>query len=374
MTDNTAAEKEQLADAFGRDTDPLETYESTFTEMDIDPFELFITEDLEARGIKESSKKPYYTTFRQWRAYMNDVGRHPACPNIEQVKKFAITALREDDNHPRTVRKKLSQLSQVYEYWQNEPAFPHTVDFNPFEAAKGKIDLSMPDEKKPPRLTVEEVAEKVAGIKHVRDRALVLTQLKLGLRSGELANIRLSDVNIRNEDVRDHYEEMRPDGDLHHTVRDRPNAVYIPHDRDSNKSERPRVLPLDDELRHAWLQYLLVRPDNGRPWLFVSKNGGYQLGNTNIYDVWVKHWHPEYSETERHRGINAHYGRHFFSTYWSVERDAPRELVKYMRGDVNSSSRTMQNSRDALDNYIHTYYEDIEELYRGEIFRISDYI
>lgn len=93
----------------------------------------------------------------------------------------------------------------------------------------------------------------------------------------------------------------------------------------------------------------------------------------NINDRWHKYWHPEYAETERHLGISAHYGRHVFTTYWTVTKDAPRELVKYMRGDVNSSGRTMKNSGDAIDSYIHTYYEDIEDLYRDEIFRFSDY-
>jgi integrase/recombinase XerD len=43
--------------------------------------------------------------------------------------------------------------------------------------------------------------------------------------------------------------------------------------------------------------------------------------------------------------------------------------VKYMRGDLQSGGE-LRNSRDAIDSYIHAYYEDIEPLYRSEIFKL----
>lgn len=73
-------------------------------------------------------------------------------------------------------------------------------------------------------------------------------------------------------------------------------------------------------------------------------------------------FHPEYAESEHHRAVLSHYGRHRFTTYWRVQQDLPRPLIKYMRGDRPDSESITE--RDGIDEYIHTYYEDIESLYR----------
>jgi integrase/recombinase XerD len=256
-------------------------------------------------------------------------------------------------------------LNAAYQYWQEDAAFPHPQDYNPIDLAKETVDLSGDDPKEPPRVTVEELREKVSDITHIRDRAIVLTQLKLGLRATELCNIKLSEIHIDISDVRDHYGEMSKV----RALQGRKNAVYIPHDRDGNKSRRPRVLPLDEELRQALLRYLLIRPDNGEPWLFLSKNQRGQLRKKDVNSVWKEAFHPEYAETDEHRAVTSHFGRHRFTTYWRVEEDLNRELVKYMRGDT-AGSATLEDM-GAIDEYIHTYYEDIEPVYRENIFKLK---
>ncbi len=205
----------------------------------------------------------------------------------------------------------------------------------------------------------------MVDITHIRDRAIVLIQLKLGLRATEVCNLKLSEIHLANSGVLNHYDEM---GSVR-ALKNRENAVYIPHDREGNKSRRPRVLPLDDELRHALLQYLLIRPDNGEPWLFLSKNGRTQLRQKNVNVVWKDAFHPEYAETEDFRAVTSHYGRHRFTTFWRVEEDLNRELIKYMRGDTAGSATL--DDRGAIDEYIHTYYEDIEPIYRERIYKLG---
>lgn len=190
-------------------------------------------------------------------------------------------------------------------------------------------------------------------------------QFKLALRASETANIKLSEIYIANAELQDHYEELG----THPALEGRPNAVFIPHDRERNKSERPRVLPLDDELRRVLLQYLLCRPDNGEPWLFLSKSGGKKVGHTNINDVWKKYFRPEYGPNERYRGVSSHYGRHYFTTWFSIEREWPRDLIKYLRGDRQSGGK-IRSTRDAIDSYIHAWYEDIENRYREDIYKL----
>jgi integrase/recombinase XerD len=215
-------------------------------------------------------------------------------------------------------------------------------------------------------VTLDELQDVVSDITHIRDLAIVALQLKLGLRATEVCNIKLSELHIQNSDVLDHYGGMGTARGL----QGRKNALYIPHDRDGNKSRRPRLLPFDDELRSVLVRYLLIRPDNGEPWLFLSKNARQQLRKKAVNkDVWKANFHPEYAETDDHRAITSHFGRHYFTTFWRVEKDMNREKIKYMRGDTAGSATL--SDMGAIDEYIHTYFEDIEEVYREQIFKLN---
>lgn len=363
MTENDA--RQELAQAFNRELDPLAQYAEQFEQTGIDVFDVFQQERLSTRDISDSAVGEYQRTFRQWRAFMERYDRHPACPNEEHVKAFIEYMRDERGNAMGTIQNRLMYLNKAYQYWQEDAAFPHPQDYNPIDLAKATVDLTDDGPKEPPRLTVEELRAVVEDITHIRDRLIVLMQLKLGLRASEVCNIKLSEIHLSNRDVQEHYEELGAARQL----KGRENAVYIPHDRERNKSRRPRLLPLDDELRHALLQYLLIRPDNGEPWLVLSKTQQIQMQRENINRVWKDAFHPEYAETEEYRAVTSHYGRHFFTTYWRVHEDLNRELVKYMRGDT-AGSATMDDM-GAIDKYIHTYYEDIEPLYRDRIFKLN---
>lgn len=364
MTDSNS--RQELAEAFDRDLDPLAKFADTFERKNIDAFEIYKEERLSAKDIVDATVGEYNRTYRQWKQFMEGQGRHPACPNDTHVKKFIEYQREERGNEPGTIKNRLMYLNQAYQYWQQDAAFPHPQDYNPIDVAKGAVNLESEAPKEPPRLTIEELREEVGKIKHIRNRAIVTLQLKLGLRASELCNIKLSEIDIANRDVRDHYEQMGEAQGL----KGRNNAVYIPHDRDLNKSQRPRVLPLDDELRRVLMRYLLIRPDNGEPWLFLSTTQRRQLDKSDINTIWKDAFHPKYEETEEHRGITSHYGRHWFTTFWRVEQDLNRELIKYMRGDT-AGSATLEDM-GAIDEYIHTYYEDIAPLYReGRIFKLN---
>lgn len=134
-------------------------------------------------------------------------------------------------------------------------------------------------------------------------------------------------------------------------------------------SQRPRVLPLDDETRRVLIRWLLIRPDAGNPWVFLSDRLHQRLRKKTVNSIWIKYFQPEYAETETHSAVTSKFGRHRFTTYWRVEQDLNRELVKYLRGDVPPGPGP--DSRGAIDEYIHTYYEDVEEMYRERIFKLN---
>jgi len=357
--------REELAEAFDRELDPLAQYAETFEDTEIDPFKVYVDNRLSTKDLSNSAVNEYHRTFREWRAFMEREDRHPACPNETHVAGFIDYLRDERGNAGGTVQNRLMYLNAAYQYWQKDAAFPHPQDYNPIDLAKETVDLNDDGPKEPPRLTTDELREKIQEITHIRDRAMVLMQLKLGLRASEVCNIKLSEIHLPNSDVRDHYTQMGTATAL----RDRESVVYIPHDRERNKSRRPRMLPLDDELRAALLRYLLIRPDNDEPWLFLSKNQRVKLRHKHLNEVWKSVFHPEYAETEEHRAVTSHYGRHYFTTFWRVEQDLNRELIKYMRGDT-AGSATFEDM-GAIDEYIHTYFEDIEPVYRENIFKLN---
>jgi len=363
---NTDAQRDALGAAFGRSADPLAEFAPTFEQADVDPFALFDADILGARNLADGSRNKYLTAFRHWREHMDHEGRHPACPNEQHVKTFVQRERAERGNNDETTKMKLQKLNAAYEYWVDDPQFPHPQDYNPFKLAQSKVALDGPNRKEPPRLPVDDLRDVVGDVNHLRDRAVIVTQLKLGLRAGELRNIKLSEVSVENAAVREHY----PDLGTNPMLDGRENAVYIPHDRDGNKSKRPRVLPLDDETRRALFHYLLARPDNGEPWVFLAPEQHTQMKRKTVNALWKKAFHPEYDETEHHRAITSHFGRHRFTTYWRVEQDVNTELIHYMRGDVVGGS-AMDDDRGAMNYYIHTYYEDIESLYRENIYKLN---
>ncbi|WP_458207489.1 tyrosine-type recombinase/integrase [Haladaptatus sp. NG-SE-30] len=365
MTDpsNTENERATVAEAFGETTDPLADHAPTFESIPVDSFEIFVSEVLDTQQLAERTVYAYERLFEQWHKHMAREGRHPACPNERHVTSFVQHCQTVRGNQPDTVRTKLRRLSSVYEYWQQDPAFPHPPDYNPFTLVLTKLSLDRPPVKKPPRISLDELSSIVRSVTHVRDRAIIVSQLKLGLRATELCNMRIGDIHLDNREVQRGYPALG----THERLAGRSNAVYIPsrYERDGNKS-RPRVLPLDDELQQILHHHLLTRPDTGAPWLFQTTLTHNQLEQQRVNAVWTDVFHPTYAEIDQHRAVTNHFGRHRFTTYWQVEKSINRERVKYMRGDTVEGEL---QSREGIDDYVHAYYEDIEQVYREHIYR-----
>ena len=367
---NRDAKRRELAAAFDQPLDPLAEAEAVFRETDVDPFALFREEVLDARDLAASTYRNFERLFEEWRAHMQRQGRHPACPSPDHVEAYirGQTAPETEggkDNANRTVKEKLRKLNQAYRYFQDDPAFPHSTDYNPISVARDRVPLPVRKEKEYRRIPVSELREMVQSVTVLRARTLIVLQLKLGLRAGEVANIRLGDFQMADAEVTQHYPAIG----THDRLDDYENVIYVPskHEREGNKSSRPRLLPLDDEVRALLERYLFVRPDNCEPWLFLSLKSHSQMTSKGVNDVWKDAFHPEYAETDEYRPVTSHFGRHRFTTYWRVEQDVNRQLVKYMRGDRTGAYR---NDR-GMNAYLHAYYEDIEALYREGIYLLE---
>ncbi|WP_042664256.1 site-specific integrase [Haloferax sp. ATB1] len=369
MTEQPPTPRETLAEEFGQSIDPLAALEPTFNKTTVDPFEVFSEEVLNARDLSSATQGYFAYVFDEWSSHMCEIGRHPACPALEHVEAYIEiqrTPKKEGGrgNTARTIKEKLRKLNRAYQYWQEDPVFPHKDGYNPFELAKKRVPLRVKKTKEHRKVTISELRDMIISVTNLRERTLIMLQLKLGLRAGEVSNLRLEDFRLTASLPIEAYPTLGS----HEALGTRTNLVYIPSrdERDGNKSVRPRLLPLDTELCSLLDRYLYARPKNGEPWLFLSKKSHTQMTVKGVNKVWKTNFHPKYAETDAHRPITSHFGRHRFTTYWRVEQNLNRQLVKYLRGDRTGS---FTNS-SGIDAYLHAYYEDIEATYRADIYKL----
>ncbi|WP_312908172.1 tyrosine-type recombinase/integrase [Natronosalvus caseinilyticus] len=368
MTDNKdrldklEAGKNAYGEVSGNPKDRLAEVEPEFLAVDEDPFDLFMLEDRH-QEITDATYNQWTRTFDQWRNFMEAQGRHPACPSSVHVSKFVRFQTEELENSEGDVKSKLFRVNAAYEWMQEDGQIPAPTDYNPYKKWLKKGRLSTDSERSYPRISLDELRERVNDITNIRERALTVTHLKLGCRSSELANINLADISIEHDELREHYTEMG----THPKIEQYENVVYIPSERDGNKREVDTILPLDEETRQAIVDWLLIRPDNSKDALFFTDKGKRPAHN-DIAHFWKKYWWPEYKfgEDEYYDSITPHWCRHHFTSWWSTQ-GIPRVQRKYMRGDRTDE---YNRRRSAMDAYMHEYFENIEPVYREGIFQL----
>ena len=192
-------------------------------------------------------------------------------------------------------------------------------------------------------------------------------QFKYGLRGGQTSNIQIPDIQINHKELNDLYPEMG----THHRLQDiNDEAIYIPSrfERSGNKSARPSIIPIDSELKTLLVKYLRQRPPINHSYLFVRNGNGNNITTNYLTEsVWKPAFHPTYSETDKFESVTSHYARHRFNTYWKKEQDINREYLNYMRGDGKEDP----NYPDSISTYVHTYYNDISDLYLSKIYKFD---
>lgn len=355
----------QYGEAFDRSADPLAKYSDDLYDVP-DPFEFFIISVLQQRKTidSEDTIDRYRITYRQWREHMSSFDRHPAAPNVAFVRSYIKKYRDEKENVPRTISQKLNHLSQAYEYWQDRNVLPHPEGWNPFHLGEETVELGESPDKEYPELSLEELRRKFASIEEILRRAVVGSQLKLGIRAGETANVRLEDIHLSNQDLQDCYPQLGTNPALG----DYTDLIYIPHDREGNKSTNPRLIPIDEELQRLLTRYLLIRPSVDEPWLFLSRRTFTKMDAQGVSDEWREAFHPEYAETDEHKAIVSHFGRHWFSTHFRLNASMKREHVQYMRGDRIAP---LGQFSDTIDEYLHPNYEHVRDEYRNWVFKLD---
>ena len=356
-----------FASVFSENDDPLSQHSDQFYEISADPFNYFIETVLKNDENIESEEtlKSYRRTYDQWRDYMGGISdRHPACPKTEHVRSFIGWRRDVHNNTQRTIKGKISRLSRTYEYWQRKENMPHPKSWNPFEVGPEEADFGTDPDKKYPDVDLDDLRAKFCDITNIRQQAIIGQQLKHGLRATEICNLKISEVHISHQELQQEYPDLGSAKELG----DHTNVVYIPSDRDGNKSTNPKLLPIDDELRWLLINQLLIRPNVDEPWVFLSKRSFTQMDASGVNKEWKKAFHPEYAGTADLKPVTSHFGRHWFSSYWRLTEGMQREHVQYMRGD---SIQPEESPPDTLDTYLHPKYAHIEDEYRQNIFKLN---
>ncbi len=332
---------------------------------DVDDHVAYFLEDVEYQGKTERTRDAYRRVLREFEAYLDGRGLVLTEANHRDCMAF-VHQLRGDVSSS-TVATYASYLHRFYDYMQRVGAF----DDNPMALVLEEIDESINVDPARRDLSVPEMREFVAGVRHPLHRAVVVTLLKTGIRAGELCNLDRRDLRL--SDPPDDPGEHRPhldgrDDSLY--VDDEPSrgAVYNGEERTaSNKRQRGTTIPVDDELGRVLTEWLAVRPDprsDAGP-LFVSTAGdwGARLTTDMVHHVVETHarefgWYRTGGGPEEN--VTPHYFRHFFTTHLR-DRTGDRGVVKYLRGDV---------AQDVIDTYTHDWGNRVRDVYEDNVYSL----
>jgi integrase/recombinase XerD len=356
------------AEAFGGDDDPLGEHEGKFREIEAagnpPPLKKYLNEQVEPRDLKKVSKDRHRRSIRQFRKHMKSEGRHPSCATEAHAKRW-IDALLEK-NSVGTVKQKVRYVEKGFAWLSRNNNMPHG-EFNPVGKAHtnyiydtekiAESEAERPSRGDMPYIKDENLREIFGEIPHIRTRALILTQLKLGLRAGTASNIRLEDIAINHDEVSRYYPELG----THEGLNGHENALYVPCERPETKSQRNRLLPLTPETHRALLAYLRLRPrptdpDADHGWFFVSENHR-KIGAQTATRIWNESFWPaaEKIGIEQPDLTASHYGRKHFAEHWKVKTDAlSREQVQWLRGDKLGGDGA-NGRHESIDAYLSAY-------------------
>lgn len=364
----------EFGQEFELESDPLADFEEGLQEADKCPIRVYIEHEVYNEPNVETTIRQKANRILEWKEFMEPFDRYPACPNTNHVQLFIDKELDVGNSKP-TILKKLRALANMFDHWSTIGHMPHgtgkAAGFNPFEKAKVlKMDelneRGKNKQKARHDISVEKIGHKLRSVKNTLNRTFLTTQFKYGTRAGQTANVKLSDVQLDHEGLNELYPELgsnpwvkKFEGDL----------IYFPstNEREGGKSERPILMPIDSELRQLLIRYLEIRTPNEDSYLFVNDSNGNELTTKCINRrMWIPVFDDEFPETSDYRAVRSHFARHRFVTHWMKDVGINPVLLAYMRGDESNHYTNFELG--SIDDYIHTYLDDVRDDYLSDIY------
>jgi len=297
-------------------------------------------EDCKLRGMTHGSTLSYLSALRIYTQYLYDIGKevHEADKTI--LKGYIDYSLNERKLSFKTLEYHFSALSAFYEWL----VFEEEIPVNPVLSVRKRYLKRYKNGEGLTRgtrkiISVEDMGRLVGSILSARDRAIVLTLAKTGVRRGELIRIDMNDVDF-----------------------DKMSILLKPTAKRSN-----RLIFFDEETKRVLMDWIRMRrayagPDSVA--LFITETGR-RVNKNDIYDVVVSNAtriglnDPSSTKLEEH--FTPHCCRHWFTTH--LRRSGmPREHIQELRGDSRP---------DAMDIYYHIDPEDLRTSYLAHIPRLG---
>ncbi|OVE86328.1 tyrosine-type recombinase/integrase [Natronolimnobius baerhuensis] len=336
----------------------------------VDTIEYFL-QDIEHHGRNERTAAAYRRVLSEYETFLQE--RFDTTPPAASYRDCMAWIHEMRSTHSEsTVATYASYLNRFYSYLER---VGHAEE-NPMTVVLEEMNETI--ESNPTRrdITLAEMRAFVADVRHPLHRAIIVLLLKTGLRAGELCNLDLIDC---------HLAHGAKDWQPRAHIAGRPDSLFISTEHTygeesggeqrtaSNKRKRETVIPIDEEVKRALVQWLAIRPDTpSNPGgqtpepLFVgtADNWGERLTPKIVHHVVTSYaadrgWYRTGGGAAEN--VTPHYFRHFFTTHLR-DRTGDRGIVQYLRGDVAS---------DVIDTYTHNWGNRVRDTYLEHIYTIS---
>ncbi len=339
-----------------------------------DPIRYFL-DDMQLHGKKQRTCEAYKRVLRQFQQYIGSEEISTIAPTSvrEATHRHCMAwvhSLRQSDCAESTIATYASYVHRFYTYLSHVGLF----DSNPMTLVLEEMNEQIETNPSRRETSIDTMREFVHSVQHPLSHAIIIILLKSGMRSGELCNLDMRDINLsasETHDTRSIQPRAALDGRCRSMYVDTAPTAGQEYNGEirtaSNKRNRPTVIPLDDEAEMALSRWLLIRPDtvsDAEP-LFVSTadQWGKRLTPHMVHHRVESHaaqwgWHRLGGDAAEN--VTPHYFRHFFTTYLR-DRTGDRGVVKYLRGDVGG---------DIIDTYTHNWGNQVREKYLEHIYAI----
>jgi site-specific recombinase XerD len=201
------------------------------------------------------------------------------------------------------------------------------VNENPFKEIVEKINRKNRRKILRPMLSVQDVTKIIKASKNPRDRAIILTFYKTGMRANELAQLNINNI---------YWNERR---------------IRIP----KRKGRSPGDVYFDDECERALKLWISIRTSNGDNALFTNYRGErlkYDGIDSIVKETSIRSGVGK-DTADTSEAITPHVFRYAFTTHLAGNRCHPK-VIQMLRGDADSNM---------LDRYTQFTQEQVRQEY-----------
>jgi len=300
-----------------------------------DPIASFVA-DMRARNLAPQTIRVYNGILRDFAGFLKHLDRP-----LEKVTRHELKAYLEHVSGQRGVSHKTASgyfgaLCAFYDFL----VYDDVIENNPVHAVRKRYLQTYKERRGHTHqiISIEDAARLVSSMVDIRDKAILMTLFKTGIRIKELTAIEVTDVDLQNMRI-----TLKP-------TPKRTNHVVFFDEETADLLER-------------WLKVRAYREENGDRWRWLGSRGGLKIGGLSkvVREGAKQIGLHDSSSPNMEDHFSPHCCRHWFTTMLD-RAGMKREHIEMLRGDVG---------KGAIDLYIHNDLEDIKKEYLRCIPRLT---